>query len=69
MEQHAAAVGDEQLQNVEWAAERLNVPPSWIYSHAKALGAVKVGKYLRFRPSRVERYLDQHQHTDHHVDE
>ncbi len=31
-------------------AEILDVPPSWVYSHANQIpGLVRVGKYLRFR--------------------
>ena len=48
---------DEPLTDVDHVARQLNVPVSWVYSHAGQLGALKVGKYLRFKPSTVERYL------------
>ena len=48
---------NEPLADVPQVAKQLNVPESWVYSHAKKLGALKVGKYLRFKPSTVERCL------------
>ena len=51
----------EPLNDVDQVARRLQVPVSWVYSHAEQLGAMKVGKYLRFKPSTVERYLETRQ--------
>jgi hypothetical protein len=47
-----------KLLTVYEIAERLQVQPSWIYRHSQALGAFKVGKYLRFRWSRVLENLE-----------
>ncbi len=33
---------------VDEIAARLHVKQSWVYSHADALGAYRLGKYLRF---------------------
>lgn len=37
-----------KLLTVEEVAELLRVKVSWVYRHADALGAYKLGKYLRF---------------------
>jgi hypothetical protein len=34
-------------------ASRLQVAPTWVYAHSDALGAYRLGKYLRFDWSRV----------------
>ncbi len=44
-------------------AARLRVKVSWVYRHADQLGAYHVGKYLRFRWSRVLERLDNHGST------
>ena len=36
------------LLTVKEIAAVLQVQPSWVYPHADALGAFRVGKYLRF---------------------
>jgi excisionase family DNA binding protein len=36
------------LLTVEEVASRLRVKRSWVYSHADAIGAFRLGKYLRF---------------------
>lgn len=46
------------LMTVRELATRLRVKPSWIYSHADALGGFRLGKYLRFSPSRVMESLE-----------
>ena len=33
----------EQLDTVQQVARQLQVPPSWVYTHAAQLGALKVG--------------------------
>jgi len=38
----------QQLLTVSEIADRLQVQPSWVYTHADALGAIRIGKYLRF---------------------
>jgi len=47
-----------ELLTVDEVAERLRVRPSWVYKHADALGALRVGKYLRFRWQRVLERLE-----------
>lgn len=42
-----------ELLNVSEVAIRLRVPKSWVYGHADDIGALRVGKYLRFQWSRV----------------
>jgi hypothetical protein len=49
---------DDRLLTVPEIAERLRVPPSWVYRHSQMLGAFKVGKYLRFRWTRVLESLE-----------
>jgi hypothetical protein len=38
---------------VDEVAERLRVKASWVYANADRLGALRLGKYLRFKWSRV----------------
>lgn len=47
------------LLTVDDVARRLSVPRSWVYSSAEAgtLPSVKVGRYRRFVPSEIDRYL------------
>jgi len=40
-------VSDEIL-TVPEVAERLRVPPSWVYGHVDLLGGYRLGKYVRF---------------------
>ncbi len=44
---------NDSLMTVEEVASCLRVKVSWVYSHADALGAYRVGKYLRFSWPRV----------------
>jgi excisionase family DNA binding protein len=51
------------LLTVHDVAEFLRVPPSWVYERTRRRGRdrlphVKVGKYLRFRLSDLETYLE-----------
>jgi excisionase family DNA binding protein len=53
----------EPLLTVHEVAEFLRVPPSWVYERTRRRGTdrlphVKVGKYLRFRLSDLETYLE-----------
>lgn len=53
-----SAVRPSEMLTVKEIAERLRVPSSWVYSHAKDLGAYRLGKYLRFTWDRVLEHLD-----------
>ena len=55
--------GTGALLTVHDVAGFLRVPPSWVYERTRRRGRdrmphVKVGKYLRFRPSDLEAYLE-----------
>jgi excisionase family DNA binding protein len=53
-------VADDQiLLTVEELAEILRVPKSWIYSHQDQLPTVRLGRYVRFKRSEIESFLDQ----------
>jgi excisionase family DNA binding protein len=43
-----ASDSTSELLTVEEVAAKLRVPQSWVYSHADELGAMRLGKYLRF---------------------
>jgi len=47
------AGGRDEILTVGEVAQRLRVPPSWVYSHTDLLGAYRLGKYLRFSWGRV----------------
>jgi excisionase family DNA binding protein len=52
-----------ELLTVHDVAALLRVPVSWVYDHTRrgahdALPVVKVGKYVRFRPSDLLEYVD-----------
>jgi hypothetical protein len=47
---------DEHM-TAEQVAQRLNAEPSWVYRHARQLGAVKLDGILRFPHRRLEAYL------------
>lgn len=49
----APQIGDDELLTVPELAKRLRVRTSWIYGHADELGALRLGKYLRFLWNRV----------------
>ncbi len=51
------------LLTVHEVAELLKVPASWVYERTRQRGMprlphLKVGKYLRFRTSEVEKFLE-----------
>jgi len=55
--------GAEALLTVHDVAEFLRVPASWVYERTRRHGRdrlphVKIGKYLRFRLSDLEAYLE-----------
>ena len=51
----------EELLTVQQVANRLQLKPSWVYAHTDDLGAIHVGKYLRFRWERVLERLEESQ--------
>lgn len=51
----------EELLTVQQVASRLQLKPSWVYAHTEDLGAIHVGKYLRFRWDRVLERLEESQ--------
>ena len=59
----SASSSAETLLTVHEVAEFLRVPSSWVYERTRRRGRdrlphVKVGKYLRFRLSELESYLE-----------
>lgn len=54
---------DDMLLDVQEVAEILKVPVSWVYERTRRRGIerlphLKVGKYVRFRRSEIEGYLE-----------
>ncbi len=49
---------NSDLMTVEEIAAKLQVKRSWVYTHADALGAYHLGKYLRFSWERVVEKLE-----------
>jgi len=59
----SVSFGAEALLTVHEVAEFLRVPASWVYERTRRHGRdrlphVKIGKYLRFRLSDLEAYLE-----------
>jgi excisionase family DNA binding protein len=50
---------DAVLLDAGEVAQILRVPRSWVYSHLKELPAIRLGRYVRFRRSEIERFLNQ----------
>jgi hypothetical protein len=50
---------DSTFLTVQELADRLRLKPSWVYDNADALGAYRLGKYLRFSLSRVLDRIEQ----------
>lgn len=50
--------GSGALLDVAAVAERLHVSRRWVYTHSRALGGRKVGRFLRFRVDRVDAYAE-----------
>jgi excisionase family DNA binding protein len=51
--------GDNLLLNADEVAQILRVPRSWVYSHLDELPAIRLGRYVRFLRSEIERFLAQ----------
>jgi excisionase family DNA binding protein len=47
------------LLNADEVAQILRVPRSWVYSHLSELPVIRLGRYVRFRRSEIEQFLDQ----------
>jgi excisionase family DNA binding protein len=60
---NGVSAGD-RLINVQDVAHRLGVPISWVYAQAEAgtLPSFKVGRYRRFCPREIDRYLEAQRH-------
>jgi excisionase family DNA binding protein len=58
--ENALRAAVEKLIGVKEVVDRTGFPQSWIYSQAaaKRIPHLKCGKYLRFRWSEVERWLE-----------
>ena len=54
-------IDTEHLIGVPELAARLGVPRSWVYSQTAAgiLPAVRIGKYVKFRPTEIDRWIEQ----------
>ena len=51
--------GENVLLNAEEVAQILRVPKSWVYSHLHELPAIRLGRYVRFLRSEIERFLEE----------
>jgi excisionase family DNA binding protein len=49
---------DGYLLTADEVAEILRVPRSWVYSHLSELPVIRLGRYVRFKRSEVERFLE-----------
>lgn len=49
---------DAILLDATEVAQILRVPRSWIYSHLSELPVIRLGRYVRFRRSEIERFLE-----------
>ena len=49
----------DPLMKAEAVASMLKVPPSWVYANAAQLtGFLRLGRYVRFRPSAFRQFLN-----------
>jgi excisionase family DNA binding protein len=53
-----ASPQDAILLDATEVAQILRVPRSWVYSHLNELPAIRLGRYVRFRRSEIERFLE-----------
>jgi excisionase family DNA binding protein len=51
------------LLTVQDVAHRFNVPVSWVYARPRPATCrhLKIGRYVRFRPDEIRRYLEARQ--------
>ena len=47
------------LLNADELAQILRVPRSWVYSHLGELPVIRLGRYVRFNRSEIERFLEE----------
>lgn len=50
---------DATLLTVDEVAHILRVPRSWVYSHLDRLPTIRLGRYVRFRRSEIDGFLEQ----------
>ena len=50
---------DSILLDADELAQILRVPRSWVYSHLRELPVIRLGRYVRFKRSEVERFLEE----------
>ncbi len=50
---------DGNLLTADEVAGILRVPRSWVYSHLTELPTIRLGRYVRFKRSDVERFLEE----------
>lgn len=46
------------LLTADEVAEILRVPRSWVYSHLSELPVIRLGRYVRFRRSEIDGFLE-----------
>jgi len=51
--------GSGILLTADEVAQILRVPKSWVYSHLSELPVIRLGRYVRFRRSEIDGYLEQ----------
>ena len=49
---------DDTIFSVESLAEYLSVSPKWCYDHAFELPKFKIGGCLRFKKSKIDKYIE-----------
>jgi excisionase family DNA binding protein len=47
------------LLTADEVAGILRVPKSWVYSHLSELPTIRLGRYVRFKRSDVDRFLEE----------
>jgi excisionase family DNA binding protein len=65
MRSDGRASGDEMkdqangiLLTADEVAQILRVPKSWVYSHLSELPVIRLGRYVRFRRSEIDGFLE-----------
>ena len=48
----------EVLLTADEVAQMLRVPRSWVYSHLSELPVIRLGRYVRFRRSQIDGFLE-----------